>query len=222
MISGPTAYEGVDANTGLLVALVFAFMLLGLVAIPVVRSLDPVMDQALLSFVLVAIVVLFLGTIVLPFRRITASIDDVEFRFRRRSAASWVLGRPPESAIVPVSEIQWVRVDRNPWADGVIVIESRSSGSFRIPIAQSNSKAVLFRDALLRLAASPAQIEVKPNWWSTHHGRLSTIAIAIVGLGAAVSAVFIDMDSKLRGNIVLGGLILFGFAAYFLYSQRKN
>jgi hypothetical protein len=215
-------YEGVDANTGLLVALVFAWMLLMLVAIPVIRSLDPAADQTLISLVLVAIVVLFFGTIALPFRRITASIDDVEFRFRRRSAASWMLGLPPESAIVPVSEIQWVRVDRNPWADGVIVIESRRSGRFRIPIAQSSSKAALFRDALLRLAGSPALIEVKPNWWSTPHGQLSTFAIAIVSLAAAVSAVFIDMESKLRGNIVLGGLILFGFAAYFMYSQRKN
>jgi hypothetical protein len=220
--AGTTAFEGIDANMGLFVALLFAWMLLIVGAIPVIRSLDPATDQTLLSFVLVTIMVLLLGTIVLPFRRITASINETEFRFSRRSAVSWALGRPPESAVVPLGDIQWVRVDRNPWADGVIVIQSRSGGRFRIPVAGSNSKAAPFRDALLHVAGPPAQIEIKPNWWSTAQGRLSAIVIGILGLGAAVSAVFIDMDSKLRGNFVLGGLVLFGFAAYFMYSQRKN
>jgi hypothetical protein len=220
--SGTTAYEGIDANTGLLISLVFAWMLLIVGVIPVIRSLDPATDQTLLSFILVAIIVLFLGTVLLPFRRITASINEAEFRFSRRSVVSWMLGRAAETAVVPLGDIQWVRVDRNPWADGVIVIQTRSSGCFRIPMAGSNSKAAPFRDALLRLAGSPGQIEVKPNWWSTSHGRTRTVVIAVVSLGAAVSAVLVDMDSKLRGTIVLGGLVLFGFAAYFMYAQRKN
>ncbi len=200
----------------------FACILISVGAISVVRTLDPATDQTLLSFVLVGILVLFLVTIVLPFRRITASINEVEFRFNRRSAGAWMLGRAPESAVVPIGDIQWVRVDRNPWADSVILIQSRRSGLFRLPIADSNSKAAPFRDALLRVAGSSAQVEVKPNWWSTPHGRLSTIVTGTLSLGTAVSVVFIDMDSKLRGTIVLGGLVLFGYALYFLLSQRKS
>lgn len=222
MTLGATEYEGIDANTGLLVALVIAWMLLILGAIPVLRSLDPATDQTLLSFVLVAIMALFVGTMVLPLRRTVARIDETELRLKKRSVASWILGRPPESEVVPVGDIQWVRVDRTPWGDGVIMLQRRGGGRFRIPISRSNSKAVAFCEALLRVAGSTDQAEVRPNWWSTLHGRLTTVAIAILGLAALVSTVFIDMDSELRGSVVLTGLVLFGMAMYSLFFRREN
>ncbi|MBL9096107.1 MAG: hypothetical protein JNK07_04205 [Alphaproteobacteria bacterium] len=191
-------------------------------AIPLLRSLDPSTDQTLLSFVLAAIMVLFVGTMMLPFRRTVASIDEAEFRLKRRSVASWILGRPPESEVVAVGEIQWVRVDRSPWGDGVILLQRRGGGRFRISIPRSNSKAVAFCETLLRVAGSTDQAEVRPNWWSTLHGRLTTIAIAVLGLAAVASTIFIDVDSELRGSVALAGLVLFGMSMHSLFFRRVD
>lgn len=217
-----TEYEGIDGNTGLLVALVIAWMLLMVGAIPLIRYLDPATDQALLSFALVAIVALFLATMALPCRHTVASIGETEFRFRRRSVVSWILGRPAESAIVPVGDIQWVRVDRTPWGDGVILLQCRSGDRFRIPTSPFSSKAVAFCDALLRVVGSGDHAHVRPDWWRTLRGRLTTIAIASLSIVAVVWPIFVDMDSELRGSVVLGGIVLFGMAMYSLFFRRES